>query len=205
MLFPVAMPPRDDEDPQGWDDLTLARRCADRKEAAWRELLARHGGTIEAACRRTLLQAGLPHDGGALADAAAEVLRALLQDGCRILRQFRPGASLGAYLHVVAHHRTIDLARRRSSAPLPWLPLQAAPASPEALLLAAERRERLREALAALPAREAECLRLFHLEGRRYPEIAGRVGVPVAQLGVILSRARELLRERLGKDFGESL
>ena len=177
------------------DDAELARRCAAREEAAWEKLLAEHGGLIEAACLRTLRHAGRPHDPGAVADAAAEVFRALLEGA---LLRYRPSASLGAYVRGIARRRTLDLCRRRSVRGLPWL--EPAEDLPDPLEVA-ERHERLREALRSLPEREREALRLFHLDSLSYREIAQRLSLPPEQVGVILLRARELLKSRLGPEF----
>jgi RNA polymerase sigma-70 factor (ECF subfamily) len=184
------------------DDDLLARLLA-REPAAWEALLAEHGGMIEATCRRTLLHAG--QSPGEASDAAAEVFRALLDNEGQALRRFRPGASLGAYLRVIARHRTIERCRRKSPAGLPWLDLPSGGGTPLARLEAAERQEHLREALAALPAREGLILRLFHLEALSYREIAGRAGIPAEQVGVLLLRARARLKEALGRDFPEFL
>ena len=62
---------------------------------------------------------------------------------------------------------------------------------------AAELAERLREALADLNARQAEVFCLYSLEGFDYRQIAERLGVTVNHVGVLLSRARERLRESL--------
>lgn len=180
-------------------------RLLSRDPGAWEELLERHGGMIAAVCRRTLMHAGLPHDPAAVSDAVAEVFHDLLAGGARVLRRFRPGASLGAYLHVIARLRTIDLARRRRPEGLPWLEAPGGPEAPVDLALEAERRGRLKEALASLPPRDAGLLRLFHLEALPYREIARRTGLPEDQIGVHLLRARRRLRESLGGDFLESL
>ncbi len=180
-------------------------RLLARDPGAWEALLAGYGGEIEAVCRRTLAQAGRPRDAASVADAVAEVFRALLEADARALRNFRPGAALGAYLHVIARRRTLDLARKRSPAGIPWMEETPAADGPAENLIAAERLERLKEALSALPGRDAELLRLFHLEGLSYLEISARCGLPAAQLGVLLSRARERLREGLGREFGEFL
>ena len=184
-------------------DERLVAHLVAREDAAWEALLARHGGMIEATCRRTLRQAGQASDEAAVADAVAEVFRTLLQNDGRILRRFRPGASLGTYLHMVARNRTISLLRRRAPSGVPWLGGVSEAEDPAALALAAERRQRLGEALESLPEREAELLDLFYLKALSYREISARTGVPPEQVGVGLLRAREHLRARLGEDLRE--
>ena len=185
----------DDRDNDRNNDRDLARRAAAREGAAWERLLSEYGGVIEAACRRALAHAGFPHAASDVADAASETHRALL-DGA--LQRYRPTAPLGAYLREIARRRTLDLCRKRARRPVPWLePGESLPDPLEA----AERSEHLREALASLPEREREALRLFHLESLPYREIADRLSLPAEQVGVVLLRARELLKNRLGPDF----
>ena len=60
-------------------------------------------------------------------------------------------------------------------------------------------RELVRRALACLPGRQREVLHLKDIEGYSTREIAGMVGCDEAQVRVILSRARNGLREVLKK------
>ena len=188
------------------DDLFVARLLG-RDPRAWEELVARHGGLIASSCRRTLAQAGLPAGEDAVAEASADVIQALLEDRLRRLRRFRSGTPLGAYLRVIARSRTLDLIRSRPSRPPAWL--AGAVAGPvdavEAAVRSAERAERMKGALAALPPRDAEALRLFHLEGLSYRGIAARLDLPEGQVGMLLSRSRDRLRGLLGEDFLESV
>ena len=62
-----------------------------------------------------------------------------------------------------------------------------------------EMRELVRRALACLPGRQREVLHLKDIEGYSTREIAGMVGCDEAQVRVILSRARNGLREVLKK------
>jgi RNA polymerase sigma-70 factor (ECF subfamily) len=57
--------------------------------------------------------------------------------------------------------------------------------------------DHLREALAQLDARQAQVFCLACLEDQSYAEIAGQLGITVSHVGVLLSRARTQLRERL--------
>ena len=62
-----------------------------------------------------------------------------------------------------------------------------------------EMRELVRRALGCLPERQREVLHLKDIEGYPTREIAGMVGCDEAQVRVILSRARNGLREVLKK------
>ena len=62
-----------------------------------------------------------------------------------------------------------------------------------------EARDLVRRAMACLPERQREVLHLKDIEGYPTREIAGMVGCDEAQVRVILSRARNGLREVLKK------
>ena len=64
---------------------------------------------------------------------------------------------------------------------------------------AAELSARLRDALAALPARQAEVFTLFCLEGWTYQEISQHVDASVDTVGVMLHRARARLKATLAE------
>lgn len=180
------------------DDRLVARLLA-REPRAWEELIGTYGGLIEAACRGALGKVGRADDAP---DAAAEILRALLADDLRLLRNFRAGTSLGAYLRVIARTRTLNALKPLMPEAAEGTEDRAAPDDPVgASLERAERAASLRRALGALPERDREALGLFHLEGLDYAALAPRLGVPVDQVGILLKRAREKLRTVLGDDF----
>jgi RNA polymerase sigma-70 factor (ECF subfamily) len=95
-----------------------------------------------------------------------------------------------------ALNRRKYLARRRTED----VPVTAAGnASPAGDSERAELRGRLAEALRRLPA-ELETVVIMHdLEGFTHPEIARALGIPEGTCRSHLSRARRLLRERLGE------
>jgi RNA polymerase sigma-70 factor, ECF subfamily len=58
-----------------------------------------------------------------------------------------------------------------------------------------ENKELVQRMLEGLTENEAAVVRLFHLEGRSYHEIAVGLGIAENSIGPILSRAREKLRK----------
>ncbi len=64
----------------------------------------------------------------------------------------------------------------------------------------AELAQRLRDALAQIPAQQAEIFSLHGLEGWSYQEIAEQLSLPINSVGVLLHRARKRLRELLAAD-----
>jgi len=72
-----------------------------------------------------------------------------------------------------------------------------ASASPEALAIAGNNRERLTRALETLPPRFREVLVLRELEGCSYKEIAAITAIPIGTVMSALARARQRLQKAL--------
>jgi RNA polymerase sigma-70 factor, ECF subfamily len=70
-------------------------------------------------------------------------------------------------------------------------------ASPEALAIAGDNKQRLTQALEALPPRFREVLVLRELEGCSYKEIASITSMPIGSVMSALSRARQRLQQSL--------
>ena len=70
-------------------------------------------------------------------------------------------------------------------------------ATPEALAVHADERQRLMVALESLPPRSREVLVLRELEGCSYKEIGEITGIPIGTVMSTLSRARERLQRTL--------
>jgi RNA polymerase sigma-70 factor (ECF subfamily) len=75
----------------------------------------------------------------------------------------------------------------------------------ESGLLQAEQRERVREALAALPAREQELLRWLFFEERDKDDICRALNVDRNYLRVLLHRAKSKFRDRFLADGAEGM
>jgi RNA polymerase sigma-70 factor (ECF subfamily) len=71
--------------------------------------------------------------------------------------------------------------------------------SPGQCAEAAELSERLRNALAELPVKQAEAFCLFNLEGYSYQEIGVQLNCSIDNVGVLLHRARARLKQRLSE------
>lgn len=76
-------------------------------------------------------------------------------------------------------------------------------ANPDALLLEADERRRVRQAVYALPDLYREALCLVHLEGLNYREAAAILGVPIGTVKSRMNVAFKLLREKLGRSEGQ--
>ena len=108
----------------------------------------------------------------------------------------------GAYLRTVASRCAVDLLRRRTkrkpeSDELSDL-IEAPPGQdPRSLASQRQRARLLRQALAALPTRDARVFALRYFEDFSYEEIAAQMGLDVNHVSVILFRGRKRLEELL--------
>ncbi len=142
--------------------------------------------------------ARLTGDADLAADAAQEAFVRLVE------KPPREGATR-AWLFTVATNAARDAARTRNRrrALLEQRPERAplgdAPADPAAALEQAERRQSVRNALAALPERDRTIL-LMREEGFSHREIADTTGVAAGSVGTLIARALDRLAARLPLD-----
>jgi RNA polymerase sigma-70 factor (ECF subfamily) len=102
-------------------------------------------------------------------------------------------------LQRMAAARAVDRLRERyrRGPPRPandWNALGSPAPEPSRAAEDAELSEQLRQALARLPAQQAEVFCLHCLEGWSYQDVARQLGVTVNAVGVLLHRARRQLR-----------
>jgi RNA polymerase sigma factor (sigma-70 family) len=156
-------------------------------EAAFAALVARHGPMVLGVCRRALA------DANDVEDAFQATFLVLV----RRARSVRVGDSLGRWLYGVAR-RVAAKARARSQRDrVRTAPLEDDPVAPDDPadrmgLLAA-----LDEEVSRLPEKYRAPVVLCHLEGLTHAEAANRLRWPVGTVSGRLSRARDLLRDRL--------
>lgn len=137
-----------------------------------------------------------------------EVAEDVLQETClgvwRGAAGYRGEAPGRVWLYGVARRLAARTWRRRAGEPVDALPLEALAveagfgdgADPEALTAGLEDRERVRRALDRLPDADRELVVLRDLEGFTGPEVAGLLGLELANAKTRLHRARlKLLAE----------
>jgi RNA polymerase sigma factor (sigma-70 family) len=157
-------------------------------QAAFTELVQRHGAMVLGVCREVL---GNAHD-------AQDAFQATFLVLARKAGSVRKADSLSCWLHGVAYRVALrarsNAARRRNSeqqaGAMKALTFECAGDRPESW-------PELHEEVARLPRRYREPIVLCYLEGHSTEEAALRIGCPVGTVFSRLSRARERLRERL--------
>lgn len=167
----------------------LRQFSAQPDPAVFHVLLRRHGPMVLDVCR------GVLGDGPDAEDA--------FQDSFLILAQkvgsIRKGASLGSWLHGVAH-RTALKARARAAVRQKYEARTPHRHTSEADDLSwREVRQVLHEELGSIPARYREPLVLCYLEGVTQQRAAARLGLAERTLRERLERGRSLLRVRLAR------
>jgi RNA polymerase sigma-70 factor (ECF subfamily) len=126
---------------------------------------------------------------GLAAGAAEDLMQETLLIVWRKADRFDPQrAGASTWIFTIARNLSIDLRRReRDPGLLAEFYDGADQPTPGELLLSAERDGRIRQALAALPADQAEVVRLSFFEDRPHSQIAEDLRIP---LGTVKSRVR---------------
>jgi RNA polymerase sigma factor (sigma-70 family) len=170
-------------------DAQLLKRFATRQDRdAFAALVARHGPLVWNVCRREL-----GHDQDS-EDAFQATFLVLARQAAAI----RNGATVAGWLYRVAYRTALKAridqtkrqAQERKAAAMP-------PAKPQEELHLAELQRALDAELARLPEKYQAPFVLCCLEGKTKGEAAGQLGWKEGTVSTRVSRARQLLRERL--------
>jgi RNA polymerase sigma-70 factor (ECF subfamily) len=182
-------------------DRKLLQSCLDRKPRSWEDFVDRFLGLVVHVVNHAAQARSLQLTPEDQEDLCAEVFLNILDQDFAVLRHFRGESSLATYLTVIARRVVIRELARRQSVPLsnlmeaPQLVSLDGPSVEQRI----SDRDEVQRLLSGLDAREAEVIRLYHLEGQSYEEISSRVGMPENSIGPTLSRARAKLK-RAGAD-----
>lgn len=182
-------------------DRILLNRCLEREPGAWKEFVDRFAGLFANVIQHAAHARSIPLTNHDVDDLSADVFLALLANNCDILRRFRGDSSLSTYLTVICRRIVVhEMIRRRMAEELGHVKthgdaLERAHVGEGDAFTRVENRELVQRMLDGLSETEAAVVRLFHLEGRSYHEIALGLGIAENSIGSILSRAREKLRQ----------
>jgi RNA polymerase sigma factor (sigma-70 family) len=169
------------------DALLLARFVDQWDHAAFRDLVCRHGPMVLGVCRRIL------RDSHA-ADDAFQVTFLLL---ARKAGMIRKRASLGPWLHGVAHRVALQARNARSQPQVPVGRDLEAQVDDHDGLERAELHAALHEELGQLPEKYRAPLVLCYIEGHPHEAVAQALGWPIGTVRGRIARGRSLLGARL--------
>ncbi|NIP79323.1 MAG: sigma-70 family RNA polymerase sigma factor [Gemmatimonadetes bacterium] len=165
------------------------RRAQAGERTAFDELYEAHVGRVYALCLRMTADPGL----------AAELVQDVFVRAWRRIGTFRHAAAFSSWLHRVTVNVVLDAQKRRRRRPaqLSTVPDEALAGGADPATGDPVGRLALERALASLPDRARTALVLHAIEGYRYEEVAGRMGITVGAVKSHIHRARALLLERL--------
>jgi RNA polymerase sigma-70 factor (ECF subfamily) len=173
-------------------DEALVVLVARHDEVALAELYDRHGRVAYGLALRIVRDPALAED------AVQEAFLAVWRSAARFVAD-RSKAS--TWLLTLVHRRAVDLVRReerRRAEPIEGFDAPASEVTDEAVWLRFER-ERVQEALRALPDAQREALELAYYGGFSQSELAERLGLPLgtikSRMFAGLTRLRELLED----------
>jgi RNA polymerase sigma-70 factor (ECF subfamily) len=185
------------------EERSLIQRCLERQPGAWEAFLERYLPLLHHIARKTAHLAGATATPEDLEDCLAEILMEIVSNNFRCLKSFQAESALGTFLLVVARRRASKFWMEKRLAPSPAHSTESQPdrensglGSQESTL---ELGEKLGKLLEKLPASEREAVRLHHLEGYSYSEVASHLRIPVNSVGPLLTKARKRLNKAAQK------
>jgi RNA polymerase sigma factor (sigma-70 family) len=175
-------------------DSHLVALVAEGDATALEALYDRYGGAAWSLALRILTDQSLAED----------VVREVFLSLWREARRFDPArGTVATYLLSTTHHRAVDVVRREENLRRRHGPeevLALAPDQPPGLddeVEVAERRGRIRAALAELPEPQREALMLAYFGGYTQREIASLVGVPLGTVKTRMAAGMRRLKDEL--------
>ena len=180
----------------GVPDAQLVERFAAKRdsvaESAFAILVARHGPMVLGVCRHLLRDV----------HSADDAFQAVFLVLARRAGSIRQPDLLGPWLHGVATRiarKARAQASRREQCEVEMNNIESVGPEADANSFAGDDAAVLHEEIGRLPERYRRAVVLCHFEGLTHGEAARRLGCAPGTVGSLVSRARELLRTRLGR------
>ena len=179
-VAPAATAPLDD---------AVARRLVAGDETALKDAYDAHGRVVFSFCRRSLS-----------AERAADATQEVFLAAWRSRERYRPEAgTLAGWLLGIARYKVIDIMRSDGKAPLPrdMSGNDEISFNAEESVVAAAERMLMAEAIATLPERAREMVRLAFFEDLTHAQISERCNVPLGTVKSDIRRSLGRLRQHL--------
>lgn len=171
-------------------DLEIIRRVAAKDVAAFRQLYARTGRQVYHFCLRRLRDEAL----------AEEVANEVFMEVWRQARTFEGRSAASTWLLTIAHHKMIDMLRRRRESPLDTEYaeiIEDDADTPEAVSLKADKSAAIRRCMEALSPDHREIIDLVYYNEKSITEIATILDIPENTVKTRMFYARKKLHTLL--------
>jgi RNA polymerase sigma factor (sigma-70 family) len=179
------------------EDKQLVKECLAGKEEAWATLIHKYKRLIYS----------VPYKYGASADDAADIFQGVCLEMFTELKNLRNLESLRSWIITVTVHKMYHWKKRRGATDLELDSLEpeqadgiASVVQPE-ILEQVQQEQIVREAVAQLPARCMEMVRLLFYQDEPIPyaDVARRLGLATGSIGFIRGRCLDRLHKLLEK------
>lgn len=179
------------------EDNHLVGECLNGNDEAWARLIHKYKRLIYS----------VPYKYGANADEAADVFQGVCLELFTELKNLRKVDSLRSWIITVAVHKMYHWKKRRGATDLELDSLEPEEASAVAtveqpnILERLEQEQIVREAVASLPDRCREMVRLLFYQDQPIPyaDVASRLGLATGSIGFIRGRCLHRLQKELEK------
>ncbi|HUJ32337.1 MAG TPA: sigma-70 family RNA polymerase sigma factor [Candidatus Acidoferrum sp.] len=187
-----------DEERAARSNTELVRECLRGDEEAWSALIDKY--------KRLIFS--IPVKYGMSVDDATDIFQAVCVEMLVELPKLRKAEALPKWIMQITSHKCFhwkrQMQRTQGTDSDGDVPEQAVPAGAEGILREAEEEQNLRQAIAELPPRCRELIRMLFFEepARAYQDIARTLGIATGSIGFIRQRCLEKLRRQLAEsDF----
>ena len=174
------------------DDAELVRQTLAGRREAFAELARRWSARLTAICHAKVRRA----------DVADDLAQETLLRGYRALNTLNDPVKIGSWLMGIALRAALDWLKAKERTTVPFSVLgenpergQAAP--PEDAVFLADDRRRLLAEIEDLPEVYRQVVMLYYYDDLTYRDLAALLGVSTATINARLTKARDMLRDRL--------
>jgi RNA polymerase sigma-70 factor (ECF subfamily) len=181
-------------------DRGLLERCLAKEPRSWEDFVDRFIGLVTHVVQHSASARSIRLGESDREDLVAEVFLELLSNDMGVLRRFNSTSSLATYLTVVCRRVVVrqllkQKTRVTTSNGSSIAGSIESKGANDPSLDRVQNRDHIEQLLRGLNGKEADVIRMFHLEGKTYDEISSKVGVPENSIGPTLTRARAKMRD----------